>query len=729
MDPCEDLVVRVLRKRDRAALEQLFAGVQADIYRLMLSELRNDADAQDAAQETFRQALGTLHNLREPAAFRGWLYRIALRVARAARQKVGLRKRLLEEAGRRLGGGEAPMPDVEREETRARVRAAVTALDDELRETVVLRYERGLKYEEIAQAMDCPEGTVSARLHTAHRRLTEALAGAGVALALAALERELAAAPAPAVPEPLARELRRIASETDLQPAPGVPARLKLAGLAAVALLLLAGGLAVERGLASRRPGAAGTGDGITARSAERPGTGTSGPGAGTDGLRATGGTSEGALPITGETPASLRATLTGHVRDRRNSRPVGGARVWLTRLEPYGEAAAETVTGPDGAYFLEADPAEYELHAHSPEYLDFLIDREIEEVRLGNNFQGDPVHDRERADVKAQYRFRLAPGETAVRDMDLAPGVMIRGRVSDAAGVPLAGAAVDFACQYIDWGPGTNGCSFSYNPDGRTTSVLTGLDGAFEIGPLYPTGSVALDVRKDGYEPGGTSVELDGASTETTIVLQEGATFAGVVVDSLGRPVAGARIFTGPRGDRADHLRLQPVASSAEGTFELRSQPRSARVVGAIAPGYGWTVVRIEGSDPKNLRLVLPDASGTITGIVRDAAGLPLAGVKVTAAYFDARPEGVVARLGFGNSVGWSQEALAVGLVNDSALAPATTTRDDGTFELKGVPVSERHVVGLKFFLKGFRALEREVNTAGWIDAVLEADEPTAPR
>lgn len=728
MDPCEDLVVRVLRKRDRAALEQLFAGVQADIYRLMLSELRHDADAQDAAQETFRQALGTLHSLREPAAFRGWLYRIALRVARAARARGRLGKRLVEEAGRRLGGGEAPMPEVEREETRARVRAAVAGLEDELRETVVLRYERGLKYEEIAVAMDCPAGTVSARLHAAHRRLTEALAGAGVALALAALERELEAAPGPAVPESLARDLRRMASEADLPSAPGVAIRWRLAGLAAACLLLLVGGIAVERTLFPRRSREAGAGDALSSRGGEPRDPGTTGRNADPAGRPETGGTANGSLPP-GESPAAVSATLTGHVRDRRNSRPVGGARVWLSKLEPYGEAAAETVTGPDGAYFLEADPGEYQLHAHAPEYLDFMIEREIEEVRLGNNFSGNPLHDREREDVKAQFRFRLAAGEKAVRDMDLATGVMIRGRVSDAAGLPISGAAVDFGCQYIDWGPDSSGCSFSYNPDGRSTSVLTGLEGTFEIGPFYPTGSVALDARKEGFEPGGAEVELDGASTEVKIMLQEGATFAGVVVDSLGQPVAGARIFTGPRGERADHLTRQPVASSAEGAFELRSQPRSARVVGAIAPGHGWAVVRLDGSDPKNLRLVLPDASGSISGIVRDAAGLPISGVRVAVAYFDARAEGTVARLGFGNSVGWAADALAVGLVDDGELALATTTRDDGTFELKGVPVSERHVVGLRLFKEGFRTLEREVNTTGWVESVLAAEEPRAPR
>jgi len=84
MTVSEKLVEQAVRG-DRDALAALVAEVQADVWRLMLSQLRNTADAEDATQETFRQAVASIRDLREPRAFAGWLYRIALDKAREAR--------------------------------------------------------------------------------------------------------------------------------------------------------------------------------------------------------------------------------------------------------------------------------------------------------------------------------------------------------------------------------------------------------------------------------------------------------------------------------------------------------------------------------------------------------------------------------------------------------------------------------------------------------------------
>ncbi|NUN50930.1 MAG: sigma-70 family RNA polymerase sigma factor, partial [Candidatus Brocadiae bacterium] len=191
MKPCTDLVIRA-RSGDRAALEPLFREVQGDVFRLLLSELRNQADAEDAAQETFRQAVESIGSLRDPGAFPAWLVRIALEKARTLRRRATAEQRAGEEKARRSGtqGEEATM-QAERNELGGRVRSAVDGLEPELRTAVRLRYEHGMTYEEIAEATDAPGGTVAWRLSEAHRRLQRVLAATGVVLAIAALEREL----------------------------------------------------------------------------------------------------------------------------------------------------------------------------------------------------------------------------------------------------------------------------------------------------------------------------------------------------------------------------------------------------------------------------------------------------------------------------------------------------------------------------------------------------------
>ncbi|MBI2920823.1 MAG: sigma-70 family RNA polymerase sigma factor, partial [Planctomycetes bacterium] len=229
-------LVREARGGDRAALERLIAATQDPLFHFLRREVGSEADAEDALQETWRQALRSLRDLREPAAFASWIHRIALRagrdmaVARRARREA-------EAAGSRNesteGGGTM---EAERREVAGRVREAVEALEPELRTTVRLRYEQGLSYEEIAEAMECPSGTVGKRLHTAHERLRGSLAGAGVALALALLEGELEAAPREAAPAGVRERLREMARRglpvPDAGAARGVTAGRLVAGVA-----------------------------------------------------------------------------------------------------------------------------------------------------------------------------------------------------------------------------------------------------------------------------------------------------------------------------------------------------------------------------------------------------------------------------------------------------------------------------------------------------------------
>ena len=184
MKSCPELVNGAQRDRTAESLGALIAATRDDVFHFLGRHDGDAADAEDATQETFRQMSGSRPSLREPAAFPGWIHRIALRAAHETIRGRGARRKLAEDLSRNAPATEeAAMSDAERRETRGIVRSAVDALDADLRATVILRYEQGLSYAEIADAMECPEGTVGKRLHTAHERLQKSLAGAGVATA------------------------------------------------------------------------------------------------------------------------------------------------------------------------------------------------------------------------------------------------------------------------------------------------------------------------------------------------------------------------------------------------------------------------------------------------------------------------------------------------------------------------------------------------------------------
>jgi RNA polymerase sigma-70 factor, ECF subfamily len=173
-DPDRELVERA-RAGERAAFDQLVARYQRRLLRLELRLLRDQAEAEDVVQETFLKAFRALPRFRGDAAFYTWLYRIALNGARNAI----LRRRM--RGGARLPS-QLPAPEIGTPETmllskqviRA-IDAALDALPLELRTAIVLREIEGLSYDEIAQIMECPLGTVRSRIFRAREAIARRL--------------------------------------------------------------------------------------------------------------------------------------------------------------------------------------------------------------------------------------------------------------------------------------------------------------------------------------------------------------------------------------------------------------------------------------------------------------------------------------------------------------------------------------------------------------------------
>ncbi len=161
----------LFRSGDREALEELFERHRDGVTRTVRRILRNDADALDATQATFLNALQALPTLKEAARFSAWLRRIAVNAALGMKRTRGLDRHRAEAV---------PRPEMEvplsAEDFQA-LRRALDDLPDEYRQPILLHHAEGLSYEEIAQILDWPRGTVGTNIHRGLERLRTALAG------------------------------------------------------------------------------------------------------------------------------------------------------------------------------------------------------------------------------------------------------------------------------------------------------------------------------------------------------------------------------------------------------------------------------------------------------------------------------------------------------------------------------------------------------------------------
>ncbi|MFN3303481.1 MAG: sigma-70 family RNA polymerase sigma factor [Roseateles sp.] len=182
------LLVREAQAGSRAAFEMLVIKYQRRVERLLARSVRDPADVADLCQETFLAAYRALSGFRGDAAFYTWLYRIAINAAKRhrARQRPA---DALDDGEGTLDTRATPSDDATPEALLAgrqlarSLDDAVQALADDLRRALLLREVDGLSYDEIAELMDCPPGTVRSRIFRAREavaaRLRPLLGGGG----------------------------------------------------------------------------------------------------------------------------------------------------------------------------------------------------------------------------------------------------------------------------------------------------------------------------------------------------------------------------------------------------------------------------------------------------------------------------------------------------------------------------------------------------------------------
>ena len=170
------LLVKRVQAGDEAAFNALVLKYQQRVLKLVSRYVRDPEEALDVAQEVFIRAYRALKGFRGDSAFYTWLYRIAVN---AAKNAIGAATRNPVEGGldvddpelvevqRRMTDEATPERLLYTEELKETINRAIEELPPELRRAILLREVKGLSYEEIAEVMGSPVGTVRSRIFRA----------------------------------------------------------------------------------------------------------------------------------------------------------------------------------------------------------------------------------------------------------------------------------------------------------------------------------------------------------------------------------------------------------------------------------------------------------------------------------------------------------------------------------------------------------------------------------
>lgn len=179
----KELVDRA-RRGDKRAFDLLVLKYQQKVANLVSRYIRDSSETLDVTQEVFIKAYRALKNFRGDSAFYTWLYRIAINTSKNYLVSQGRRppgddldaetaEQL--DVGVRLKEFATPERQLLTDEIARTVKAAVDQLPEDLRTAITLRELEGMSYEEIAEAMSCPIGTVRSRIFRARDAIDKSL--------------------------------------------------------------------------------------------------------------------------------------------------------------------------------------------------------------------------------------------------------------------------------------------------------------------------------------------------------------------------------------------------------------------------------------------------------------------------------------------------------------------------------------------------------------------------
>lgn len=176
----DQMLVERVQQGDKRAFDLLVLKYQHKIIAVVHRYVRDSADVHDVAQEAFIKAYRALVNFRGDSAFYTWMYRIAINTAknyliskcrRPPASDMDIDDAEYYSSNENLQDMDTPENNLFRDELHNAVQQVIKQLPDDLRTAVTLREMEGLSYEEIADVMECPVGTVRSRIFRAREAI------------------------------------------------------------------------------------------------------------------------------------------------------------------------------------------------------------------------------------------------------------------------------------------------------------------------------------------------------------------------------------------------------------------------------------------------------------------------------------------------------------------------------------------------------------------------------
>ena len=178
-------LVEKAQRGDKRAFGILVEKYHKKLTRLLSRMVRDQSEIEDIVQDSFVKAYRAINNFRGDSAFYTWLYRIGINTAKNHLVSLGRRPKAMNEVeiedvenfedGDELRSIETPENTMMTKEIVVTVNDTIEGLPDELKEAISLREMDGLSYEEIAELMQCPIGTVRSRIFRAREAIAEKL--------------------------------------------------------------------------------------------------------------------------------------------------------------------------------------------------------------------------------------------------------------------------------------------------------------------------------------------------------------------------------------------------------------------------------------------------------------------------------------------------------------------------------------------------------------------------
>lgn len=172
----ENALVDAARAGDRAAMEALLEKYRREVFFLCLKMVGQEEDAEELAQQTFLNAFRAVGRFRGGAAFRTWLYQIAINLCRSHRTRRRPVAELREDAPADDAAHASPLEKTLRDERAREAAAGLKLLPDKQKAAVILRIFNELEYEEIGEIIGCSAGTAKVNFHYGIENLRKRMA-------------------------------------------------------------------------------------------------------------------------------------------------------------------------------------------------------------------------------------------------------------------------------------------------------------------------------------------------------------------------------------------------------------------------------------------------------------------------------------------------------------------------------------------------------------------------